>query len=121
MFISLGLSGVIPVVHGISQDGFQVVDDRMSVGLVILHGAMYIFGAVLYAVSVRRSVFCECARADGDKVRWPERNYPGKFDVWGHSHQIFHIFVLMAALTHFYGMAKAFDYHHSVMKGVCAA
>lgn len=51
MFISLGLSGVIPVVHGIWTDGFQALQDRMSVGLVMLHGAMYIFGAVLYAVS----------------------------------------------------------------------
>jgi adiponectin receptor len=47
------------------------------------------------------------------KVRWPERSFPGSFDIWGSSHQIFHIFVLLAAGTHFYGMAKAFDAHHA--------
>lgn len=57
MFISLGLSGVIPVVHGIWTDGFQALQDRMSVGLVMLHGAMYIFGAVLYAVSCMLSLW----------------------------------------------------------------
>lgn len=103
MFIGLGLSGVVPVVHGIWHDGYTALEARMSVSLVILHGAMYIFGAVLYA------------------VRWPERKWPGQFDVWGHSHQIFHIFVLGAALVHFYAMKRAFDHHHGIMGGVCSA
>lgn len=51
MFTGLGLSGVIPVIHAITVHGYQVVEDRMSISLVIAHGAMYIFGAVLYAVS----------------------------------------------------------------------
>jgi len=46
-------------------------------------------------------------------MRWPERVLPGKFDIWGSSHQIFHIFVLLAAAAHLYGMAKAFDFHHT--------
>ncbi|TQV93754.1 hemolysin-III channel protein Izh2 [Cordyceps javanica] len=95
MFISLGVSGVVPIVHGIRSYGYQYFEDRMGLSWVILQGAMYIFGAVLYA------------------ARWPERSFPGKFDIWGSSHQIFHVFVLLAAATHFYGMAKAFDYHHS--------
>ncbi|KAK4086463.1 hypothetical protein Purlil1_9309 [Purpureocillium lilacinum] len=101
MFIGLGLSGVIPVVHGLSIYGFRELEDRMSISWVIGHGAMYIFGAVLYA------------------VRWPERSSPGAFDIWGSSHQIFHMFVLLAAGTHFYGMTKAFDYHHTVMGSQC--
>ncbi|POR37724.1 ADIPOR-like receptor IZH2 [Tolypocladium paradoxum] len=103
MFIGLGLSGVIPVIHGVTIYGYQGLQDRMSISWVIAHGAMYIFGAVLYA------------------VRWPERSFPGAFDIWGSSHQIFHMFVLLAAATHFYGMAKAFDYHHAVMGSQCLA
>ncbi|KAM4067063.1 integral membrane protein [Hirsutella rhossiliensis] len=101
MFIGLGLSGVIPVVHAITVHGYQVVEDRMSISWVIAHGAMYIFGAVLYA------------------VRWPERSFPGAFDIWGSSHQIFHFCVLLAAATHFCGMIKAFDHHHTVMGSQC--
>ncbi|KAK8920188.1 uncharacterized protein G6M90_00g069570 [Metarhizium brunneum] len=94
MFIGLGLSGVVPVVHGMSVYGYAGLEERMSISWVIAQGAMYIFGAVLYA------------------ARWPERSFPGSFDIWGSSHQIFHVFVLLAAATHFYGMAKAFDAHH---------
>ncbi|KAI5462823.1 mPR-like GPCR protein [Mariannaea sp. PMI_226] len=101
IFIALGLSGVVPVIHGALIYGIQDLEDRMSLSWVILHGAMYILGAVLYA------------------ARWPERSAPGSFDIWGSSHQIFHMFVVMAAMTHFYGMAKAFDYHHTVMGSQC--
>ncbi|KAH7310510.1 putative hemolysin-III channel protein Izh2 [Stachybotrys elegans] len=96
MFVALGLSSIVPIVHAVSIYGYQGLDERMSVSLVILHGAMYIFGAFLYA------------------VRWPERSAPGSFDIWGNSHQIFHFFVVLAAATHLYAMARAFDYHHTV-------
>lgn len=51
MFIGLGLSGVVPVVHGIRIYGYQGLEERASVSFVVLQGALYIFGAVLYAVS----------------------------------------------------------------------
>jgi adiponectin receptor len=53
------------------------------------------------------------------QVRFPERKYPGTFDIWGSSHQIFHIFVLLAAASHLYGMTKAFDFHHSILQAQC--
>jgi adiponectin receptor len=52
MFVGLGVFSVIPVVHGIIIDGYQTLEDRMSISLVIFHGALYIFGAVLYAVGL---------------------------------------------------------------------
>ncbi|KAK2608589.1 hypothetical protein QQS21_002815 [Conoideocrella luteorostrata] len=102
MFIGLGVSGIGPCLHGMSIFGYSGLEDRMSISWVIAQGIMYIFGAVLYA------------------IRWPERSFPGSFDIWGSSHQIFHMFVLLAAATHFYGMAKAFDYHHSLNGSQCA-
>ncbi|KAM3448613.1 hypothetical protein MY3296_007646 [Beauveria thailandica] len=103
MFVSLGVSGVVPIVHGIRRHGYQYFEHRMGLSWVILQGAMYIFGAVLYAASALYS----------------QRSFPGKFDIWGSSHQIFHVFVLLAAATHFYGMAKAFDYHHTANGSQC--
>lgn len=44
----------------------------------------------------------------------PERFAPGRFDIWGSSHQIFHVLVLMAAAAHFVGLIKAFDYEHGL-------
>jgi adiponectin receptor len=47
------------------------------------------------------------------QARFPERLKPGAFDIWGSSHQIFHVLVLLAAASHFVGLVKAFDYGHS--------
>mmetsp|Transcript_70896 Transcript_70896/g.166365 ORF Transcript_70896/g.166365 Transcript_70896/m.166365 type:complete len:99 (-) Transcript_70896:13-309(-) len=32
-------------------------------------------------------------------ARWPERCWPGSFDIIGHSHQFWHLFVLLAAVS----------------------
>ncbi|PHH49728.1 ADIPOR-like receptor SPBC12C2.09c [Ceratocystis fimbriata CBS 114723] len=101
MFVALGTSGVVPILQGLEKYGWTHLQQRMSLSLVILHGAMYVIGAVIYA------------------ARWPERLWPGAFDHFGSSHQIFHVFVLVAALTHMYAMALAFDYHHTVVGRVC--
>lgn len=43
-------------------------------------------------------------------VRIPERWYPKIFDVFGASHQIMHVLVMIGALSHSIGLIKAFDY-----------
>jgi hypothetical protein len=53
------------------------------------------------------------------QARWPERSWPGSFDIWGSSHQIFHVLVVMAAASHLYGLLKAFDYHHGALELRC--
>ncbi|PHH74040.1 hypothetical protein CDD80_3402 [Ophiocordyceps camponoti-rufipedis] len=103
IFVALGLSSVFPVVHGIALNGYRELQESMSIDWTIAQGVLYIAGALLYA------------------VRWPERSLPGTFDIWGSSHQIFHMFVLMAAVTHFCGLAKAFDHHHAMAGSRCQA
>lgn len=49
MFTGLGLSGFIPVIHGVTIYGYKGFEDRIGVTW-IGHGAMYIFGAALYVV-----------------------------------------------------------------------
>ncbi|KAK3990991.1 hemolysin-III related-domain-containing protein [Cladorrhinum sp. PSN332] len=102
MFVGLGLSGVLPIVHALVRlYSFKELDERMGLSWVILQGALYIFGAFLYA------------------ARWPERQFPGKFDLLGSSHQLFHILILFAAAAHLYGMVKAFDFHHNKFGSQC--
>ncbi|KAI1143389.1 HlyIII-domain-containing protein [Hypoxylon sp. FL0543] len=101
MFVGLGVSGVVPVCHGLSIYGYRSLEERMGLNWVLFQGFLYIFGAFLYA------------------VRWPERSFPRKFDLWGSSHQLFHILILFAAASHLTGMVKAFGYHHSIMGGQC--
>ncbi|OTB08716.1 hypothetical protein M426DRAFT_51747 [Hypoxylon sp. CI-4A] len=106
MFVGLGASGVVPVCHGLSIYGYQALEERMGLNWVLFQGFLYIFGAFL---GILTSLW----------VRWPERSFPRTFDIWGSSHQLFHILILFAAASHLTGMVKAFDYHHSIMGGQC--
>jgi adiponectin receptor len=101
MFVALGLSGVIPVVHGLVLDGLGTVDQRMGLRYVLVEAALYISGAGLYV------------------MRFPERRFPRVFDIWGSSHQIFHICVVCACMFHFYGLCQAFDNHHNYAGAAC--
>jgi adiponectin receptor len=49
-------------------------------------------------------------------MRIPESFKPGKFDIVGSSHQIFHVLVVLATVVHLVGILLAFDYnyHHRV-------
>eukprot|EP00933_Yihiella_yeosuensis_P077504 TRINITY_DN88012_c0_g1_i1.p1 TRINITY_DN88012_c0_g1~~TRINITY_DN88012_c0_g1_i1.p1 ORF type:complete len:360 (+),score=36.63 TRINITY_DN88012_c0_g1_i1:95-1174(+) len=38
--------------------------------------------------------------------RWPESRWPGRFDLFGQSHQIWHIFVLLASVSWFHGCSR---------------
>jgi adiponectin receptor len=53
-------------------------------------GFMYLAGAIIYA------------------TKFPERYFPKTFDIYGASHQIFHMLVLFAAQTHFKASMQMF-------------
>lgn len=87
MFIGLGLSGIIPLIHFIITDGFYDAFNKAALGWLLLMALLYISGAIIYA------------------MRFPEKVWPGKFDIWFQSHQIFHIFVVAAAFVHYHGIS----------------
>lgn len=99
MFVGMGLSAIFPVLHGLQEFGPDLMTRQIGLGWLLLQGGLYILGAGIYAARV------------------PERVWPGHFDILGHSHQIFHVLVVCAAMAHLKGLLKAFDYRHSV--GVC--
>ncbi|KAF5303323.1 hypothetical protein FQA39_LY10062 [Lamprigera yunnana] len=90
VFMTFGLSGIVPAIHYGIMEGWLNKMSQKSLGWLLLMGLLYIVGAILYALRV------------------PERFFPGKFDIWLHSHQIFHIFVLGGAFVHFHGTAVFF-------------
>ena len=67
-----------------------------------------------YVVQVSRTVNLSelILWVDNLQIRMPEAWRPGKFDIWGHSHQIFHVFMVVGLTIHFSAFAKAFDYTH---------
>lgn len=82
VFVSFGLYAVIPATQMFFSVGFKEPFSSYVIGFVLM-GSIYIVGASLYV------------------LRIPERFFPGWFDVWAHSHQLFHICVVMATLVHY--------------------
>ncbi|KAK5125781.1 hypothetical protein LTR85_012057 [Meristemomyces frigidus] len=103
MFVAMGLSAVVPVLHGVRMFGVAQLERQMGLSWVVGQGVTYITGAAIYAARV------------------PERWRPGEFDIWGSSHQIFHVLVVFAAGAHLIGLLKAFDYEHTYRSGVLSA
>ncbi|CAB4255559.1 similar to Saccharomyces cerevisiae YOL002C IZH2 Plasma membrane protein involved in zinc homeostasis and osmotin-induced apoptosis [Maudiozyma barnettii] len=97
MFVLFGLSAFLPIGAGLVYYGSHETWTRVQLKWIILEGVLYILGASLYG------------------GRFPEKIKPGRYDMWGHSHQIFHILVVVAALCHFTGLIKSYTYVHTYM------
>lgn len=98
-FALFGLFGVVPGLHWLSihyDEFWASLDLKTSFISLVTMGVLYIVGASLYA------------------SRIPERFFPGKCDLFLHSHQIFHVFVTAAALVHYYGINVLVEYVKSV-------
>lgn len=91
VFIMFGISGIIPGFHWLFLNSEMFLVEpalRHSFYRLLTMGALYLIGTMLYA------------------FRIPERYFPGKCDIWWHSHQLFHVFVSAATLVHFYGITE---------------
>ncbi|XVF34342.1 hypothetical protein REPUB_Repub18cG0051500 [Reevesia pubescens] len=81
LFLTMGFSGVIPAAHAVALHwGHPHI--LVSLGYELAMAFLYAAGAAVYT------------------SRIPERWKPGAFDIAGHSHQIFHVFVVLAAFAH---------------------
>ncbi|KAI8030418.1 Heptahelical transmembrane protein 4 [Camellia lanceoleosa] len=82
LFFGMGMSGVAPIFHKLIL--FRNRPEALyTTGYEVLMGVFYGIGALIYA------------------TRIPERWMPGKFDIAGHSHQLFHVLVVAGAYTHY--------------------
>ncbi|XP_023390968.1 adiponectin receptor protein 2 isoform X2 [Pteropus vampyrus] len=99
VFLGLGLSGIIPALHYVISEGFLKAATIGQIGWLLLMAGLYITGAALYA------------------ARIPERFFPGKCDIWFHSHQLFHIFVVAGAFVHFHGVSNLQEFRFMIGGG----
>jgi len=53
MFVAMGLSAVVPVLHGLQIYGLEGMEKRIGLSWLVLQGVLYISGAAIYAVSNR--------------------------------------------------------------------
>ena len=61
--------------------------------------------------------FTACLRdknSNNHQFQIPERLAPGKFDIWGSSHQIFHVAILCAMYTHVTALLQGFTTCHTL-------
>eukprot|EP00250_Pteridium_aquilinum_P014025 c21726_g1_i1 orf=753-1817(+) len=82
LFMSMGLSGLIPAIHGLIANWNEPLRPATVVQEVGM-ASCYCIGTMIYVIRV------------------PERWKPGAFDLGGHSHNIFHLLVIGGALFHY--------------------
>lgn len=96
MFASLGLSNVVPFTHlciisaEASEHNDNMPFNMAFIGFLIM-AVLYLTGLVIYV------------------KKFPERYYPKKFDIWMNSHTIWHVFVLAAAVVHFFNILYMYE------------
>ncbi|KAG8058274.1 hypothetical protein GUJ93_ZPchr0002g25655 [Zizania palustris] len=95
LFLAMGLSGVVPALHALWLNWGHVAC-YLALALEVVMGLAYAVGAWFYVSRV------------------PEKWRPGVFDVVGHSHQIFHVFVLVGAVTHYVAVDVLLNWRETV-------
>ncbi|CAG8971700.1 hypothetical protein HYALB_00003168 [Hymenoscyphus albidus] len=68
------------------------------------------YGASLYGLTI---IIYLCS------MRVTEAWKPGYFDIWGHSHQIFHVGMAIGLTVHFLAFFRAVDQFYAVKHGYC--
>lgn len=96
-YVSFGLSGIVPILAGFWKFGVSESIRRIQLKYVLLEALFYIGGAVVYG------------------FRFPEVIAPGKFDFVGHSHQIFHVMVVIGSICHFRAIVGSYVFLHTGM------
>ncbi|CAK1365688.1 unnamed protein product [Cercospora beticola] len=95
-YARFGLSSIIFVIHGLLLYGWELQRTRMSLKFMGWMGVTNLLGAAVYT------------------ARIPERWVRYKFDMFGASHQILHVAVMVAAWIHFEGLVAAFRDTHAL-------
>ncbi|KAJ5873663.1 mPR-like GPCR protein [Penicillium subrubescens] len=94
-FVTTGLSGFAPLIHGIKMFGVSQMMKQSGLPYYLIEGGLLLSGAWIYV------------------NKFPERWYPGKFNIYGSSHQLFHILVVFAVVAQLTGILWAFDYNYT--------
>lgn len=82
LFCSMGFFGFVPAIHAAIVNWSNPKRD-ITLAYESAMALFYLTGTMFYV------------------IRIPERWKPGWFDLAGHSHQIFHVFVVFGALAHY--------------------
>lgn len=98
LFILMAMMGIVPFVHGGFLHGFGPM--MRFFAPIIPSELSYIVGVIVYG------------------FRFPERFAPGRFDIVGHSHQLWHIAIVLAIYFHYRAILL---FHENRFEYSCAA
>lgn len=96
-FSSFAMSGLLPIIVGFFHFDIGGLTARVQLKFLIYEGLFYLCGTLVYV------------------FRIPETFGPGKFDLVGNSHQIFHIMVVLGSVCHFRALVGSCVYMHTGM------
>ena len=89
LIVALCFSIFIPLIHLlVMHDNFQFIWNKARYSYLVWSFCFYIGSVVFYC------------------TRFPERCFPGVFDLFFHSHQIFHVGVVFGCYFHLLGVMK---------------
>ena len=98
-FLTFGICSGIPIIHFFTVgENLKGYNNDIRLLYWYLGGITYVIGAILYL------------------IRFPEKYFPGKFDIFGSSHQLLHIAVLIASFFHYIG---SLDAYYSRFNNLC--
>lgn len=95
-FVIFGASSFIPLLHGVQRYGLKYMLQYSGM-------KWYLLELAFYGTGVGPLQF-----------RIPERLAPGRFDIWGSSHQIFHVAILCAMYMHVTALLQGFITCHTL-------
>lgn len=101
MYAGLGLINLVPLIHICVLSFYASPENdyipiNLSFFLILLMAGLYLGGLGIYS------------------SRFPERLFPNRFDIWFNSHTIWHIFVFLAAFTHFMNLLYMHETRHGL-------
>jgi len=96
MYAGLGVTAVLPTIHlfynHVNKDQVPgaLEFNPLAITWILIEGVLYLGGVTIYA------------------LRYPEKAFPGKCDIIGHSHQIWHACVIAGCLAHYFASLDIF-------------
>lgn len=95
VFFLHGLSAMLPVFHRASQLGWVRPRSEIGAGWYLAEALSLLFGVGLFVCRV------------------PERLSPGSFDIWGHSHQLFHVCAVLGGVFEVVVLLSGYNYRQT--------
>lgn len=70
MFVAMGLSAVVPVLHGLQMFGYEQMEKQIGLSWLVGQGVLYIAGAAIYAASWPSPFVCRGRGLTADRLEY---------------------------------------------------